>query len=65
MTRIDNQGHEVKMMGRKTIAKYFNTLMEKGLVTDGEDGYFYLTILEKNEAYLIEFHTLSKLLNVF
>jgi hypothetical protein len=50
-------------MGRKTIAKYFNYLEEKGLIKlEGE--YYILTLLEPNEANLIEYNTLNKLMNV-
>jgi hypothetical protein len=65
MTRIDSEGNEIKMMTRKTIAKYFNILIAKGLVLDQGDEYYYLTVLNEHEAYLIEYNTLSKLMNVF
>ena len=52
-------------MGRKTIAKYFSFIEEKGLITLKDDGYYYLTVLENDEANLIEYQTLSKLMNVF
>jgi hypothetical protein len=36
----------VKIMSRKTIAKYFQHLMDKGLITFNEvDNYYYLTRL--------------------
>lgn len=63
-TRIDGEGKEYKEMSRKTIAKYFEFLVEKGLVQDSEDGYYYLRVLDPQEATLIEFYTLQKLMNV-
>ena len=51
-------------MSRKTIAKYFNHLMNQGLVSEGDDDYYYLTVLDASEANLIEYITLSKLMNV-
>lgn len=62
-TRITIEGEIEKVMSRKTIAKYFNHLMEQELVYEDGD-YFYLTVLENNEASLIEYMTLSKLMNV-
>ena len=62
-TRILSDGTVDKVMGRKTIAKYFNYLEEKGLIKlEGE--YYILTLLEPNEANLIEYNTLNKLMNV-
>ena len=53
-------------MGRKTIAKYFKHLEDKGFIKlNQEDEYYYLTVLDKYEANLIEYNTLSKLMNVF
>lgn len=54
-TRKSSDGKEEKAMGRKTIAKYFNFIEEKGLITLRDDGYYYLTVLENNEANLIEY----------
>ena len=52
-------------MSRKTIAKYFKHLENKGLISyNEEDEYYYLTVLDKTEANLIEYKTLSKLMNV-
>lgn len=62
-TRINIEGVQEKVMARKTIAKYFNHLIDKGLVYE-QDGYYYLTVLENNSANLIEYKTLSKLMNV-
>lgn len=64
-TRLDKEGKEVKLMSRKTIAKYFKHLVDNGLVKLSEDGAFYeLKLLDKSEANLIEYSTLSKLINV-
>ena len=51
-------------MSRKTISKYFNHLLEKGLIVDEGDEYYYITVLGASEANLIEYITLSKLMNV-
>jgi hypothetical protein len=52
-------------MGRKTIAKYFKHLEDKGFIKlNEEDEYYYLTVLDSHEANLIEYNTLSKLMNV-
>ena len=63
-TRVLSDGTEDKVMGRKTIAKYFNYFLEQGLVTEGDDDYYYLTVLPKDSAHLIEYTTLYKLMNV-
>lgn len=63
-TRVDAEGNLVKIMTRKTIAKYFRFLEEKGFIYEGEDDYYYLTLLDADEAHLIYYDTLSKLLNV-
>lgn len=63
-TRTLSDGSTEKVMSRKTVAKYFAHLMEQGLVTEGEDDYYYLTVLDASEANLIECVTLSKLYNV-
>lgn len=63
-TRTLSDGSVEKVMSRKTIAKYFNHLMNQGLVSEGEDDYYYLTVLDASEANLIECITLSKLMNV-
>lgn len=64
-TRTLSDGSIEKVMGRKTIAKYFKYLEDKGLVKlNEEDGFYYLTILDPSEANLIEYNTLSKLMNV-
>lgn len=63
-TRELTDGTVEKVMSRKTIAKYFNHLMNQGLVSEGDDDYYYLTVLDASEANLIEYITLSKLMNV-
>ena len=50
-------------MERRTIAKYFNHLIEKGLITDNGDDYYYLELLPNDEANLIEYNTLSIMMN--
>ena len=65
-THVLSDGSVEKVMGRKTIAKYFKYLEDKGLIKLNEkDDFYYLTILEPSEANLIEYNTLSKLMNVF
>lgn len=65
-TRQSSDGTVEKIMDRKTIAKYFKHLEEKGLVKlNEEDDNYYLTILDNYEANLIEYKTLNKLMNVF
>ena len=63
-TRTLMDGTTEKVMSRKTIAKYFEHLLKKGLITDKGDEYYYLTVLDASEANLIECNTLSKLMNV-
>ena len=64
-TRVDADGKSKKIMSRKTIAKYFKYLEEKGFIKlNPEDNYYYLTVLDASEANLIEYNTLSKLMNV-
>ena len=63
-TRTLSDGSVEKVMSRKTIAKYFTHLMNQGLITEGDDDYNYLTVLDASEANLIECITLSKLMNV-
>lgn len=64
-TRTLSDGTTGKIMSRKTIAKYFKHLEDKGLIQLQSDGYYYLTVLDDDEANLIEYNTLSKLINVF
>lgn len=64
-TRTSIDGSVDKVMGRKTIAKYFEFLIQKGLVYDKGDEYYYLQLLNTYEANLIEFYTLMKMMNVF
>jgi hypothetical protein len=64
-TRTLSDGTVDKVMSRKTIAKYFKYLEDKGLIElNEENGYYYLTVLDSTEANLIEYNTLSKLMNV-
>ena len=64
-TRVLVDGSVEKVMGRKTIAKYFKHLEDRGFIKlNEEDEYYYLTVLDSSEANLIEYNTLSKLLNV-
>ena len=65
-TRQSSDGVIEKVMDRKTIAKYFRHLEEKGLIKlNKEDDNYYLTVLDNYEANLIEYKTLNKLMNVF
>ena len=65
-TRTLSDGTVDKVMSRKTIAKYFKYFEDKGLIQLNEaDGFYYLTVLDPSEANLIEYNTLSKLINVF
>lgn len=61
--RVDKEGKEYKVMSRKTIAKYFTFLESKKLI-ELKDDYYYLTILNPENANLIECKTLNKLMNV-
>ena len=63
-TRTTIDGKVEKIMGRKAIAKYFNYLIEQEMVIDEDDGWYYLKVLDASDANLIEFNTLSKLMNV-
>lgn len=63
-TRQDSEGNVYKVMGRKTIAKYFKYLEDKGLIKLESDDFYYLKLLSQSEANLIEYKTLSKLMNV-
>lgn len=62
-TRVGVDGEKYKVMDRRTIAKYFGFLEEQGLVKWEGDGYYYLDLLPSNEATLIEYDTLSKMMN--
>lgn len=57
------EGKEVKAIARKTIAKYFAWLEENGFIELRDDDYYYLTILDKHDAFLVEYNTLAKLMN--
>jgi hypothetical protein len=50
-------------MDRRTIAKYFKFFETQGLIRLEGDTYF-LTLLDGSDAHLIEYNTLSKLMNV-
>ena len=63
-TRRLSDGTEEKVMARKTIAKYFKHLQDQGLIEYEDDEYYYLKILDKADANLIECITLNKLMNV-
>ena len=63
-TRKLIDGSEEKVMSRKTIAKYFQHLLDKGLIFCNDDEFYYLTVLDQHDANLIEYETLSKLMNV-
>lgn len=63
-TRTLSDGTVDKVMARKTIAKYFEYLIQKGLVTEGQDDFYYITVLPSDSAHLIEYKTLYKLMNV-
>ena len=64
-TRVLVDGSTEKVMSRKTIAKYFKHLEDRGFIQFNDvDDYYYLTVLDSSEANLIEYNTLSKLLNV-
>lgn len=62
-TRTSTDGEVEKVMTRKTIAKYFNHLVDVGLVYE-ENEYYYLTVLDQDSGHLIEYTTLMKLMNV-
>lgn len=65
LIRVDPEtGEEIKIMNRKTIAKYFAYLVEQGLIIDDKDDeYYYLRVLGREDANLIEYHTLCKLMH--
>jgi len=53
-------------MSRKTIAKYFKYLENRGLVKlDDTQKFYYLPKIENSNANLIELNTLMKMMNVF
>ncbi len=62
-TRTLADGTEEKIMDRRTIAKYFKFFEAQGLIRLEDDTY-YLTLLDGSDAHLIEYNTLSKLMNV-
>lgn len=62
--RVDETGKEYKIMSRKTVAKYFQFLVNEGLVIDQDDDFYYLKVLGRTDANLIEYRTLVKMMNV-
>lgn len=65
-TRKSSDGNEDKIMSRKTIAKYFKYLENRGLVKlDDAQKFYYLPKIENSNANLIELNTLMKMMNVF
>lgn len=63
-TKVNSDGTITKVMDRRTIAKYFGFLKDKGLVWfNEEDNYYYLAKLNNEEANLIEYNTLVKMMN--
>ena len=68
-TRTLSDGTVEKVMSRKTIAKYFQHLQKQGLIVERSeteiDEFYYLKVLGRSDANLIEYHTLTKLMNVF
>ena len=63
-TRVYEDGSVDKVMTRITIKKYFQHLLDKKLIKYNDaDGYYYLTVLDKEMGHLIEYNTLLKLMN--
>lgn len=57
----DSQGN--KVMGRKTIAKYFHWLVEQGFLVEDEK-YYKIIVFDKESANILQYKTLSILTNV-
>lgn len=57
----DSQGN--KVMSRKTISKYFKWLIDQGLLEDDGGDYYNLRVLDKEEANILQYRTLTILLN--
>lgn len=57
----DSQGE--KIMSRKTISKYFKWLEDQGFLIEDKD-YYKLRVLDREEANILQFETLSILTNV-
>lgn len=62
-TRTDFEGNVVKVMSRKTIAKYFGVLEAEGLIELRDDDFYYLTVLGRSDATLVHYETLRKMIN--
>lgn len=61
---INQEGE--KIMERRTISKYFKWLIEQGfLIPDEKDEYYNISVLGKDEANIIYYETLAKLMTVF
>lgn len=52
-----------KVMGRKTIAKYFHWLVEQGFLVEDEK-YYKIIVFDKESANILQYKTLSILTNV-
>ena len=62
---IEVEGKPVKRMGRKTIAKNFEWLVEHKLIRfDEEQDAYVLTAIDSSNAFLVEYNTLACLMNV-
>ena len=57
----DSQGN--KVMWRKTIAKYFHWLVEQGFLVE-EEKYYKIIVFDKDSANILQYKTLSILMNV-
>ena len=59
-------GEEIKIMSKYSISKYFKKLIEWGLIYEevNDKEYYYITLLAPEDANLIEYRTLEKLMNV-
>lgn len=62
----ETDGEVVKIMSKYSISKYFKKLIEWGLIYEEEkdDDYYYITLLAPEDANLIEYRTLEKMMNV-
>lgn len=59
-------GEIIKIMSKYSISKYFKKLIEWGLIYEEENDkdFYYITVLAPEDANLIEYRTLEKLMNV-
>lgn len=57
---------EEKVMSKYSIAKYFKKLIEWGLIYEDENdpNFYYITVLDAEDANLIEYKTLTVLMSV-